>query len=339
MNRTYALTVAALTTALLSACSTSMPSSAELDKLTHDIIARSFRAEGQAQLDRVSPDDDNRLCAESDLAGVALDAKVGQAIEARNMATIMGGPNVVRGGSHSGNVSAIELARLGLVDILSSDYVPGSLLSAVVRLTETAGLSLPQAVALASRKPAQSIGLHDRGAIAPGLRADLVQVRMTALADLLPWLQALAPGAKLMACAATELPPELVLGWRATVGAKAEAGAQLAHLRLQIVGQGHQRRAGAGHDRTGHRSAVRSTTRARKATSSAPISAVKPASSAEPKARRPVRAGSQRAMRTMAMERISGARSTSSLSWPIDVTLTSTKLCGPSGAGSSGCAR
>ena len=106
-----------------------------------------------------------------------------QAARARNMATIMGGPNVVRGGSHSGNVSAIELARLGLVDILSSDYVPGSLLSAVVRLTETAGLSLPQAVALASHKPAQSIGLHDRGAIAQGLRADLVQVRMTDLAD------------------------------------------------------------------------------------------------------------------------------------------------------------
>ena len=106
-----------------------------------------------------------------------------QAARARNMATIMGGPNVVRGGSHSGNVSAIELARLGLVDILSSDYVPGSLLSAVVRLTETAGLSLPQAVALVSHKPAQSIGLLDRGAIAQGLRGDLVQVRMTALAD------------------------------------------------------------------------------------------------------------------------------------------------------------
>ena len=106
-----------------------------------------------------------------------------QAARARNMATIMGGPNVVRGGSHSGNVSAIELARLGLVDILSSDYVPGSLLSAVVRLTETADLSLPQAVALVSHKPAQSIGLHDRGAIAQGLRADLVQVRMTDLAD------------------------------------------------------------------------------------------------------------------------------------------------------------
>ena len=106
-----------------------------------------------------------------------------QAAHARSMATIMGGPNVVRGGSHSGNVSAIELARMGLVDILSSDYVPGSLLSAVVRLTEVAGLSLPQAVALVSRNPAQSIGLHDRGAIALGLRADLVQVRMTALPD------------------------------------------------------------------------------------------------------------------------------------------------------------
>jgi alpha-D-ribose 1-methylphosphonate 5-triphosphate diphosphatase len=99
------------------------------------------------------------------------------------MATIMGGPNVVRGGSHSGNVSAIELARLGLVDIVSSDYVPGSLLSATVRLTETAGLSLPAAVAMVSRNPAHSIGLHDRGSIAIGLRADLVQVRMTPLDD------------------------------------------------------------------------------------------------------------------------------------------------------------
>ena len=106
-----------------------------------------------------------------------------QAARAHNMATIMGGPNVVRGGSHSGNVSAIELARLGLVDILSSDYVPGSLLSAVVRLTETAGMSLPQAVAMVSRNPARSIGLLDRGAIAQGLRADLVQVRMMTLAD------------------------------------------------------------------------------------------------------------------------------------------------------------
>ncbi len=106
-----------------------------------------------------------------------------QAAHARGMVTIMGGPNVVRGGSHSGNVSAIELARLGLMDILSSDYVPGSLLSATLRLTETAGLSLPQAVALVTRNPAACIGLHDRGQIAQGLRADLIQVRLVKLAD------------------------------------------------------------------------------------------------------------------------------------------------------------
>ena len=104
-----------------------------------------------------------------------------QAARARTMATIMGGPNVVRGGSHSGNVSAIELARMGLVDILSSDYVPGSLLSAMVRLTEAAGLTLPQAVALVSHNPALSVGLRDRGLIAQGMRADVVQVRMTPL--------------------------------------------------------------------------------------------------------------------------------------------------------------
>jgi alpha-D-ribose 1-methylphosphonate 5-triphosphate diphosphatase len=101
-----------------------------------------------------------------------------QAARARKMLTIMGGPNVVRGGSHSGNVSAIELAKLGLVDILSSDYVPGSLMSATVRLTETTDLSLPQAVALVSRNPAKSIGLHDRGSLEVGLRSDFVQVRM-----------------------------------------------------------------------------------------------------------------------------------------------------------------
>ena len=109
--------------------------------------------------------------------------RAAEAARARKMATIMGGPNVVRGGSHSGNVSAIELARLGLMDILSSDYVPGSLLSATLRLTEAAGLSLPQAVALVTRNPAACIGLHDRGQIAQGLRADLIQIRVVKLAD------------------------------------------------------------------------------------------------------------------------------------------------------------
>jgi len=106
-----------------------------------------------------------------------------EAAHARGMVTIMGGPNVVRGGSHSGNVSATELARLGLMDILSSDYVPGSLLSATLRLTETTDLSLPQAVALVTRNPAASIGLHDRGQISQDMRADLIQVRIVTLGD------------------------------------------------------------------------------------------------------------------------------------------------------------
>lgn len=101
----------------------------------------------------------------------------------RGLSTVMGGPNVVRGGSHSGNVSAAELARHGLLDILSSDYVPGSLLGAVMRLVADDILTLPQAVAMVTQSPAKATGLADRGAIEPGLRADLVRVRMTELPD------------------------------------------------------------------------------------------------------------------------------------------------------------
>lgn len=99
------------------------------------------------------------------------------------LSTVMGGPNVVRGGSHSGNVSARELARLGLLDILSSDYVPGSLLSAVFALHQRNGTALPQAVAMVTRNPAVALGLSDRGQIALGLRADLVQIHPFALPD------------------------------------------------------------------------------------------------------------------------------------------------------------
>ncbi|WP_337995525.1 alpha-D-ribose 1-methylphosphonate 5-triphosphate diphosphatase [Oleispirillum naphthae] len=94
------------------------------------------------------------------------------------LATVMGSPNVVRGSSHSGNVSARELARDGLLDGLSSDYVPVSLLHAAFLLWEDLGLSLPQAVAMVSGNTARMIGLTDRGSIAPGLRADMVRVRL-----------------------------------------------------------------------------------------------------------------------------------------------------------------
>ncbi len=94
-----------------------------------------------------------------------------------------GAPNLVRGGSHSGNVSARELADAGLVDILSSDYVPSSLLHAAFLMAADPdgddAAKLPDAVAAVSDTPARAIGLDDRGAIAPGLRADLIRVTRT----------------------------------------------------------------------------------------------------------------------------------------------------------------
>ncbi len=106
-----------------------------------------------------------------------------QAAREHGIATIMGAPNVVRGGSHSGNVSALDMARAGMLDILSSDYVPSSLLTAAFELVDKAGWTLPQAIRTISAAPAKAAGLADRGAIATGLRADFVRV---AMADRLP---------------------------------------------------------------------------------------------------------------------------------------------------------
>lgn len=97
--------------------------------------------------------------------------------KARGLCTVAGAPNVVRGGSHSGNVAAIDLAREGVLDGLSSDYVPSSLLQAAWALRREAGFSPNEAMALVSLNPARAAGLHDRGQIALGLRADLLRVR------------------------------------------------------------------------------------------------------------------------------------------------------------------
>lgn len=92
---------------------------------------------------------------------------------------LMGAPNIVRGGSHSGNVAAHQLASLGVLDILSSDYYPASLLDAAFRIAQDTSndFSLPQAVNLVTRNPARALGLEDRGVIAEGKRADLVLTR------------------------------------------------------------------------------------------------------------------------------------------------------------------
>jgi alpha-D-ribose 1-methylphosphonate 5-triphosphate diphosphatase len=94
------------------------------------------------------------------------------------MATVMGAPNVVRGGSHSGNASARDFAEAGLLDILSSDYVPAALLMAAFHLADAANVGgLAGATRMVTKNPAEAAGLIDRGAIVVGRRADLVRAR------------------------------------------------------------------------------------------------------------------------------------------------------------------
>jgi alpha-D-ribose 1-methylphosphonate 5-triphosphate diphosphatase len=92
---------------------------------------------------------------------------------------LMGAPNVVRGGSHSGNVAAVDLAREGMLDILSSDYVPSSLLMAALMLPKhVPAIDLASAVRTVTKTPAEAVGLADRGEIAIGRRADLIRVHV-----------------------------------------------------------------------------------------------------------------------------------------------------------------
>jgi alpha-D-ribose 1-methylphosphonate 5-triphosphate diphosphatase len=89
---------------------------------------------------------------------------------------MMGAPNLIRGGSHSGNVSAGTLARSDLLDIVSSDYVPSALLYAAVKLADV-WRDLPRAMATVTAAPARAAGLVDRGVLAEGMRADMVRFR------------------------------------------------------------------------------------------------------------------------------------------------------------------
>ncbi|GLH77538.1 phosphonate metabolism protein PhnM [Bradyrhizobium sp. SSBR45G] len=92
---------------------------------------------------------------------------------------LMGAPNVVRGGSHSGNIAAVDLAREGLLDILSSDYVPSSLLMGALQLPQRVpAIDLAAAVRTVTKAPAEAVGLLDRGEIAAGKRADLIRVHV-----------------------------------------------------------------------------------------------------------------------------------------------------------------
>lgn len=112
------------------------------------------------------------------LAEFPTSIEAAQASHDAGMSVLMGAPNVVRGGSHSGNIAAADLARQGVLDVLSSDYVPFSLIHApFVLADEIDGLDLPAAIRLVTATPAKTVGLDDRGSLAVGKRADLVRVR------------------------------------------------------------------------------------------------------------------------------------------------------------------
>jgi len=122
---------------------------------------------------------------ESKKAGVSIaefptTLEAAQASHGHGIDVMMGAPNLIRGGSHSGNVAAAELAQHGVLDIFSSDYIPASLIMAAFQLPEhVSGLGLPEAIATVTRTPAKAAGLNDRGEIAIGKRADLIHVRLS----------------------------------------------------------------------------------------------------------------------------------------------------------------
>lgn len=101
------------------------------------------------------------------------------ACHASGIAVMMGAPNLIRGGSHSGNVAAQNLAEDGLLDIVSSDYVPSALLSSALMLGDLWG-DVARGVATVTSAPAGAVGLDDRGRLEIGSRADIIRVHRVA---------------------------------------------------------------------------------------------------------------------------------------------------------------
>jgi alpha-D-ribose 1-methylphosphonate 5-triphosphate diphosphatase len=102
-----------------------------------------------------------------------------EALHQGGVRVLMGAPNLVRGGSHAGNVATADLARIGVLDALSSDYMPASLLMAALRLPAVApNIDLAAAIRTVTKAPAEAVGLDDRGEIAIGKRADLIRVHI-----------------------------------------------------------------------------------------------------------------------------------------------------------------
>ncbi|MEJ0019942.1 MAG: alpha-D-ribose 1-methylphosphonate 5-triphosphate diphosphatase [Acetobacteraceae bacterium] len=145
-------------------------------------LERMAAAAREARLPMASHDDDAIATRDAFRARGAricefpMEEEVARAARDAGDFVVMGCPNVVRGGSHLGWASAARLAEAGLCTILSSDYFYPAMLRAAMILADRGVLDLPRAWALISTNPAAATALADRGAIAEGLRADLVLV-------------------------------------------------------------------------------------------------------------------------------------------------------------------
>jgi alpha-D-ribose 1-methylphosphonate 5-triphosphate diphosphatase len=118
-----------------------------------------------------------------------------QKAKSLGMATIMGAPNMVRGESHSGNISAQELAEHGLLDGFSSDYMPISLLHSAFELHRNLSLPLFASLATVTANIARMVHLPDRGVLEEGKNADVIRV---SLVDDLPIVKAMWKNGRLI---------------------------------------------------------------------------------------------------------------------------------------------
>ena len=167
-------------------------SEAELDSLLQNKLAQAegavdrikqlVSAAKQRNIHIASHDDDTPEKVETlhamgvGISEFPINLESAHAAHSRGMHTIFGAPNILRGKSQSGSIRALDAVVAGVADCLCADYHPATLIVAVFRLPELAGISLAQALRLVSANPAQAAGLTDRGEIAVGKRADLVSV-------------------------------------------------------------------------------------------------------------------------------------------------------------------
>jgi alpha-D-ribose 1-methylphosphonate 5-triphosphate diphosphatase len=152
--------------------------SAEVDARLRDIVGLSLRH----NLSLASHDDDSvEKVAEMHDLGVTISEfpvtlEAAEEARRRGLWTLMGAPNALRGTSMSGNLSALDAARAGLLTILAADYHPAAFLLGALKIAEASGGNVAKAVAMTGRNPARAAGLMDRGEIAIGQRADLIVV-------------------------------------------------------------------------------------------------------------------------------------------------------------------